>query len=193
MATSIKLKDVRLSFPDLFEAVQYQGQGAFRYNASFLIVPGSANDKLIQAAIREAAEAEFKGKAAAQLASFKGNSNKMCYVSGDLKEYDGYKGMLVLSAHRRQKDGRPLVIDERKNVLTEKDAKPYPGCYVNATVDIYAQSGTNSGMRCGLIGVQFARDGDAFSGSRTPTPDDFDAIDDGADAGDVGGDDSSLV
>lgn len=187
--THVKLIDtptdpVRLSFPDLFEAVQYQGKGAFRFSATFLLVPGGANDKKVQAALKAAAEEEFKAKAGAKLAEFKGNSNRMCYVSGDLKEYDGYKGKLALTAHRRQKDGRPLVIDGNKAALTEKDGKPYAGCYVNATVDIYAQSGENQGMRCGLVGVQFSREGDAFSGARQGDPDDFDNIAEGSQSAD---------
>lgn len=173
---------VRLSFPDLFEPVQYEGKGAFRYNASFLVTPGGANDKAIQAAIIEAANETFGKKAAVMLDSIKGNSNKFCYVRGDLKEYDGYAGMLVLSGHRQQKAGRPLLIDGQKNPLTAADGKPYAGCYVNASLDIYAQDGTNSGIRCGLKGVQFAADGDAFSGSRVASADEFETVGDGAEA-----------
>lgn len=185
MATKVKLKDVRLSFPDLFEPVQYQGKGVFRYNASFLIVPGSENDKLVKAAIRAEVEAELKDKDKADkfLANIKGNSNKMCYVSGDLKEYEGYQGMLVLSSHRQQKAGRPTVIDGNKQPLVAADGKPYAGCYVNASVDIYVQTGENSGVRCGLAGVQFSKDGDAFSGGRAASPDEFEDIAEGAQAG----------
>jgi len=184
MSTSVKLKNVRLSFPDLFDATQYQGVGPFRYNASFLIEPGSDNDKAVQAAILEAANEKFGKKAGTVLAGMRGNSNKYCYVSGDTKDYDGYQGMMVLSAHRKQEAGRPLVIDGNKNPLRPEDGKPYAGCYVNATVDIYAQDGQNAGIRCGLKGVQFAGDGDAFSGSKVSTPEDFD-IEEGAGAEDL--------
>lgn len=178
----VKLNDVRLSFPDLWEATQYEGAGAFRYNASFLIEPGSANDKAVQAAILEAATEKWGKKAAATLESIKGNSNKFCYSKGDAKEYEGYAGMLVLSAHRKQDAGRPMVIDQSKNPLVAADGKPYAGCYVNATVDLWAQEGTHSGMRCGLLGVQFLRDGDAFSGAGAAKIDDFDDLGDGAGA-----------
>ena len=197
MATKVKLKDVRLSFPDLFEPVQYQGKGAFRYNASFLIVRGSENDKAVNAAIKAEVAAEFPDpvKAAKFLESVKGNSNKMCYTSGDLKEYEGYAGMVVLTSHRQQKAGRPTVIDGNKAPLTAQDGKPYAGCYVNASVDIYVQTGENPGIRCGLAGVQFSKDGDAFSGGRAASPDEFEDIADGAQAGAPGGDasDDSLA
>lgn len=185
MSTSVKLLKVRLSFPDLFEATQYEGKGAYRYNASFLIEPGSNNDKNIKAAIQEAAAEKFGKKAQVKLSEWAGNSNKNCYVNGDTKEYDGYAGMLVLSAHRRQQDGRPLVIDGNKQPLTASDGKPYAGCYVNATVDFYATGAPNEGIRCGLKGVQFDSDGDAFSGSKVATPDEFDDLSEKGDGSDL--------
>jgi hypothetical protein len=182
---SLFLKNVRLSFPDIFDAVQYQGAGPFRFNASFLIEPGSENDKHVQAAIQEAAAEKFGKKGPAFVEANKGNSNKFCYVNGNTKEYDGYQGMMCLSAHRKQDAGRPLIIDQLKQPLTAADGKPYAGCYVNASVDIYAQDGTNAGIRCGLKGVQFVKDGDAFSGSAVAKLDDFDTIEEGATADDL--------
>ncbi|MDP3939856.1 MAG: DUF2815 family protein [Deltaproteobacteria bacterium] len=193
MSTKLKLLDVRLSFPDLFEAVEFKaGDGKPRYNASFLVVPGSENDKKIEAAIAAEVKAAFAdaAKGAKWLAGIRGQSNKDCYTDGDKKEYDGYEGMKVLSSHRRAKDG-PVgvygnVIDPQTGkvvVLTELAGKPYAGSYVNATVEIYLQTkGENQGVRSGLQAVQFARDGDAFSGSKPATPDDFDALEQGADA-----------
>lgn len=183
MSQAIKLKMVRLSFPDLFEATDYQGDKKFRYNASFLVTPGSENDKIIRAAILAAAKETWEkpGVAEQKIASFENNSNKNCYLSGDTKDYDGYKGMLVLSAHRKQDAGRPGVFDctragpdGKPLPLTAVDGKPYAGCYVNASLDIYCQDGQNAGIRCGLRGVFFAKDGDAFSGSKVASSDEFD-------------------
>lgn len=172
----VVLKDVRLSFPDLFEPVQYQGKGAFRYNGSFLVEPGSENDKKIRTAIKEAATESYGAKAAVQLKGMENNSNKYCYMDGDLKEYDGYAGMMCLSAHRSQAQGAPAVVGRDKNVkLTAADGKPYAGCYVNASVEIYAQKGENPGIRASLIAVQFSKDGDAFAGTPANT-DDFDDL-----------------
>lgn len=180
---------VRLSFPDLFEPTQYQGKGPFRYNAAFIVKPGGENDKRIQAAILAAATETFEKRAATMLEGFKGNTNRMCYTKGDLKEYEGYAGNLVLSGHRGQKQGKPGVFDctragpdGKPLPLTADSGKPYAGCYVNASVDIYAQSGENQGIRCGLVGVWFAADGDAFSGARTAAPSEFDVVESGANA-----------
>jgi hypothetical protein len=178
----VSLKKVRLSFPDLFVAKQYEGKGDFKYAASFLIEPGSDNDKAVQAAIKAVAVEKWGKRVDAVLESIRGSKQQYCYLKGDSKEYEGYAGMLVLSAKRKQKDGRPLVIDQAKNPLNESDGKPYAGCYVNATVDIWAQDGTHTGIRGGLLGVQFHSDGDAFSGGAVANPDDFEALDAGADA-----------
>ena len=101
----ILLKDVRLSFPDLFNAVEFKtGDGKSRWNASFLIEPGSANDKLIREAIQTEAKAVWGVNAAKQLKTCEGQSNKYCYLDGNTKAYDGYEGMMCLAAHRPAKE-----------------------------------------------------------------------------------------
>ena len=182
MTTRVVLHNVRLSFPDLFEAVQYQGKGAFSYKATFLVAPGSANDKKIEAAIQTEATAEYGKKAAAKLALLAPQPQKYCYRDGEEKEYDGYEGVKFLGAKRKQNDGPPAVIDEAKRQLSAASGKVYGGCYVNASVDIYAQSGENEGIRCSLIGVQFCADGDSFGGASAANTDDFEETEAGADA-----------
>ncbi len=179
----VKLQDVRISFcQSLFEPEQYQGKGPFRHSATFLIEPGSANDKAICAAILAAAAEKWPKKAQAMVDGMKGNSNKFCYQNGDLKDYDGYQGMMYIASHRKQSDGQPLVIDRNKAPLTATSGKPYGGCYVNATIDIYAQDGENSGIRAGLLAVQFLKDGDSFGGASKGKADDFDDMGEGSDA-----------
>ena len=51
----VKLSNVRLSFPQLFVAKEFKpGDGKPRFDATFLIVPGSANDKAMTAPSRNA-------------------------------------------------------------------------------------------------------------------------------------------
>lgn len=172
----VTLKDVRLAFPDLWKAVEFKpGDGKARYNATFLVVPGSANDKAIEAAIKAAAEEAYGAKADKFLAGVRGNTNKFAYLDGDLKEYAGYEGMMYLACHSKV---RPLVIDRRRNPLTEADGQPYAGCYVTAKVSLYALKGDFPGVFASFSGVQFVRDGDAFSGGSKVAPDDFDDLGD---------------
>lgn len=172
------LQNVRLSFPDLFDAKQYDGKGEFNYRAQFLVEPGSANDKAIQAAIKEVAKAKWGAKADTTLKGIVGQSQKYCYIDGGTKDYDGYAGMMALASTRNQDKGRPLVIDADKTPLVKGDGKPYAGCFVNASVEFWAQdNGFGKGMRCTLLGVQFFREGDAFGGGSAPSEDDFESID----------------
>lgn len=170
----IKLKDVRLSFPNIWKAKEFKpGDGKFRYDATFLIVPGSENDKTIKAAIQAAAVETYGAKADKFLAQCEGQANKNAYADGDLKDYEGYEGMLYLACHSKV---RPLIIDRAREPLSEEDGKPYAGCYVNAQVEIYAQKGENPGVRASFSGVQFVRDGDAFGGGSAAKTDDFDDL-----------------
>ena len=77
---------------------------------------------------------------------------------------------------------RPSVFGSDKSPLTEADGKIYSGCFVNVSFDIWAQ--TYNGVpriNAQLRGVQFAKDGDAFSGGQAASADEFD------DVSDVGG------
>lgn len=174
----IILLDVRLSFPDLWEPRQFKGQGKARYAASFLIEPGSENDKKIRAAIEAAAKEKWADKAEAHIKRYWFQDGKCCYQEGDKKEYDGYEGMLVLSAYRNGDQLPPKVIDRAKRPLSADLGLPYPGCYVNAKVDIWCQTGDYPGIRASLNVVQFVRDGEPFSGS-VPSDDDMPALDEG--------------
>ncbi|MDR5772101.1 MULTISPECIES: ssDNA-binding protein [unclassified Caballeronia] len=184
----VQLQSARLSFPDLFEAVQFEGQGPFAYRGAFLQTEdtpvmlkqadGSWKKTTMQKVIEEVAKEKWKDKAAAVLKSLANNPQKCCWYDGDLKSYDGYEGNFVLSASRPQYKGRPIVIDRDKSPLTVADGKPYAGCYVNGTVEVWAQDNKyGKGIRATLRGVQFVKDGDAFSAGTPVDEDEFDSID----------------
>lgn len=185
-ATRVESTDIiiegRLSFPDLWDATEFKpGDGKPRWNATFLVEPGSASDKAIRAAMKKAAIAVYADKADAALKKFEGQKNQCCYLSGDTRDYDGYAGMMALSAHRpaKTKNGsassRPAIIDRDTSPLAAEDGKPYAGCYVKAKVGVYCQAGENPGVRASFSVVQFVRDGDAFAGS-APSVDGFEDL-----------------
>ena len=93
---------------------------------------------------------------------------------------------MSVSGNRGVDKGPILVLDkDARTVITSDSGKLYAGCYVNATIDIWAQSGEfGPAIRCTPIGVQFVRTGDAFTGAPPATTDDFEDLTDGADAGD---------
>lgn len=178
----IKIRNVRICFCDtLFVAKDYEGNKKFRHSATFLTPIGSETARQIEDAIKTVATEKFKGKTALVLESLKLNAQKNCYLPGALKadKYDGFEGCMSLAAHRQEADLPPEVRNLKGDPCTA--GVVYAGCYVNAIVDVYAQDGTNSGIRAGLVGVQFLRDGDAFSGSRA-SDSDFEDLSAGASA-----------
>lgn len=178
----IKLQNVRLSFPGLFKAEAFKPGDDPKYKATFLVEKGSEQAAAIEKAILETVRAKFGVKDAEKIiANIRTNANKFCYQDGDTKTYDGYEGMMALSA---KNSVRPLVIDRDRTPLAEEDGKPYAGCYVNASVEFFAYDNTGKGVSASLGGVQFVKDGDAFAGGKAASEDDFDALD-GADADDL--------
>lgn len=176
----IKLTNVRLAFPQLFEAKTVNGEGKPAFSAAFLIDPADPQVKAIHAAIEQVAKDKWGAKADAMLKQMRG-TDKVALHDGDLKSaYDGFPGNLYISARSAT---RPLVINTDKTPLIEADGKPYAGCYVNASVELWAQD-NNYGKRinASLGGIQFAKDGDAFAGGGAASEDEFDDISAGADA-----------
>lgn len=171
------LKNVRLSFPDLFKPSEQFGN----YGAQ-LIISNQADVAKIEAEMLRVATEKWGAKAEAILKSAKAG-NKVCLKDGDTKaEYDGYAGNMILSANNSQ---RPPVVNRDRTPITADDGIVYSGCYVNAIVKIWAQDNTwGKRINASLDGVQFFKDGESFSGGGVASPDMFDDLSDGADGED---------
>jgi len=182
----LKLTNVRLSFPALFEPEQYDAKSKPRWSGTFLVPAGSPLSKEVDKALLGVATAKWGAKGPLFLKSILGDPKGCCWQDGNLKTSAGYENMFALTAHRYESDGAPLVLDTNKSPLTAKDGRPYAGCYVNATVDLWPQDNANGrGIRAQLLGVQFVKDGDAFGASKPPEVDDFEDLSEGSDATDL--------
>jgi len=178
----IKLQNVRLSFPGLFKAEPFQAGDEPKFKATFLIEKGSDNDKAVQKAISETAALKWGATKAPKIVDgIRDNSNRFGYADGDKKTYDGYEGMMALTAKNTT---RPLVIDRDRSPVTEADGVVYAGCYVNASVEVFCYDKPGQGVSFSLGGVQFVKKGDAFGGGSPAKETDFDIIE-GADADDL--------
>ena len=172
----IKLENVRLAFPNLFEAKTVNGEGEPAFSASFLLPPKHPAIKTL----RDAFEAVGKDKWGAKWPTVKKEieaKDRLALHDGDTKaDYAGFAGNLFVSARNKT---RPLVIDRDKSPLTSADGRPYAGCYVHASIELWAQD-NNYGKRinASLRGVQFFKDGDAFAGGGAASDDEFDSVDD---------------
>jgi len=179
----LKLKNVRLAFPQLFEAKAVSGDDKAAFSANFLIDPIDPQVKGINDAIEQVAKEKWGAKADTTLKQLRA-ADKTALHNGDSKaQYDGFAGNLFISARSTI---RPLVLNTDKTPLTASDGKPYSGCYVNATLELYGQD-NSYGKRINAVlgGVQFYRDGDAFAGGRAASEDDFDDVSEGATADDL--------
>ena len=171
----ILLRDVRLAFPSIWKASAPSSGGEPAFSASFIMPPNHKQLKELTAALKSVAKDKWAAKADAIFKALEA-SDKLCLHDGDTKaEYEGHEGNKFISTRTKV---RPTVIDQQRNELTEADGKPYSGCYVNASIELWAQD-NDYGKRINaqLRGVQFLRDGDAFAGGARPAdPDEFDEI-----------------
>jgi Protein of unknown function (DUF2815) len=171
----IMLKDVRLAFPSLFKASAPATGGEAAFSASFLLPKTHKQLPEIKAAFKTLAKDKWGAKSDSVLKSLEA-ADKLCLHDGDAKaDYEGFEGNLFISARAKV---RPTVFNQQREELTEADGKPYSGCFVNASIELWAQdNGFGKRINAQLRGVQFLRDGDAFAGgSRAADADEFDEL-----------------
>jgi hypothetical protein len=182
----VKLKNVRISFPNLFEAKAVNGEGEPKFSAAFVIDPGSENHKALTAAMNEIAKEKWGAKAEGILSELKSKGRvafKESPLSKDGEVYDGFEGKYALNASNA---ARVAVIDRDTTPLTPQDGKPYGGCFVDVSVDLWAQDNSwGKRINAKLRWVQFRSDGDAFSGGAPVGQDEFENIAEGATADDM--------
>jgi hypothetical protein len=170
------LKNVRISFPELFVPKAPKGSLIPKYGAHFIFDKDSDTHKAVLAAIEEVAAAKWESKAASILKTMRlGDPTKFCLRDGDMMDREAYNGRMFVNASNKN---RPTVVDRAKQPLTAASGVLYGGCYVNAQVDIYAMKHETGGyqVNASLMGVQFVRDGDSFTGGRPSKADDFDDL-----------------
>ena len=170
----ITVKNGRAAFAQFFEPKAFNGEGKSEYSCSLLLDPADPQVKTIQSAIEAVAAEKWGAKAKDVLKTMRA-ADKTCLHDGDLKSsYAGFPGNLYISARNSL---RPTVVDKDKTPLVAGDGKPYSGCYVNAVLELWAQDNKyGKRINATLMGVQFAADGEAFSGGGVASEDDFDDI-----------------
>ena len=165
----ILLKNVRLSFPSLFEKAEFDGQVG-KYEATFLIPKTDVETvTLINNAIKDAMSEKYPGKKVTI------PKHKWCLQDGDERDYDGYRGNWSISTANSR---RPTIINRDKSPIIESDEIIYAGCYVNASVSIWILDiNNNRRVCCNLHGVQFLRNGEPFGAGNVDALEDFEALD----------------
>ena len=171
----IKLTNVRLSYPQLFVAkVPEEGKEPV-FSASFLLDKKQHRDLIaqIEKLTERVALDEFKKKVKLNRTPLRDGNEK------DGKE--GYGDEVMFVGARNTK--RPVVVDRDLTPLTADDSRPYAGCYVNATIRLFAYDHKTGGkgVSASLRAVQFVKDGESFGAGPISADEEFEAVSDSAD------------
>lgn len=179
MTDVIMLSNVRVAFPNIKEPQVKDGRAM--YNGVFLMAAEHPGYVQFMQKVGEIALAKFKEKTPAVMNIINADDKKRCYALGDtkvnqktFKVYDGYAGNMAISANNKNApqiyDAQGNKVDPNNTMSYKSEAgKIYGGCYVNVVLKPWVQDNSHGvGIRCDLVAVQFARDGDAFGGNGEP-------------------------
>lgn len=186
--TRVLLKNARLAFPQLFEPRIDPDSGRKSYGAAFIIPPDHPQIEEIHNAMDAAGKAKWADKWPAQKKVLE-KQDRLALHDGDIKaKYAGYEGNLYINANSSE-DSPPTVVDRARNLIGRNSGVIYPGCYVNVSLEFWAQKDHPKGgsrVNAQLRGVQFFKDGEAFSAGRPANTEEFEDMSDGSDGIDAG-------
>jgi len=155
----VKLKNVKLAFCNLFVAKSFNDDPSLppKFSASFLMDKGTPQGKENLAAVRAAMKATYDAKWPTDGPKLK--TNQICLRDGDDESYDGFAGMMYVSANNTK---RPQIVDRNPEIhVIESDDKVYSGCIVNATLRVWAQdSDWGKRLNCSVELVQYVAPGE---------------------------------
>jgi hypothetical protein len=175
MSEIVYLQNVRLSFPHLVEPHSPAPNAVKKYSADFIMAQDHAGFKQFMARVAAIAQEKWKENSPAVLQMIQADRKLRCFGGPadkvdkkTFKPYSGYDGNVYISANKDQMpqmirlDGTP--VDAGNTMEYQQLArKLYGGCFVNAAVRPWVQENQyGRGIRCDLIAIQFASDGEAF-------------------------------
>jgi hypothetical protein len=168
------LQNVRQSFFDGFEATSYNGS-APTYSSTVLFAQDHPAFELVKNAIDTVGAEKFKDKWPTIKKELE-SRDKTCLHNGDNKaSLAGYAGNWYLTARNKI---RPRIVDRDNSELTQADGRPYSGCFVNMSIEIWAQENQHGKrINASLRGVQFLADGEPFAGGAAANEDEFSPVD----------------
>lgn len=193
MSDVIFLSNVRLSFPHLAEPQRQvnasTGKERISYNCEVLMPQDHPGFQQFMAKYGEMALAKWAENAQTVMQMIQADRKLRCFGLGDekvnkktFKPYDGYAGNVYITAGR---DTQPQIIQADGSAIDPNNSmayqqltrKMYGGCYVNVAVKPWIQSNQyGNGIRCDLVAVQFAKDGEAFGEGATDASGMFGAV-----------------
>ena len=164
-------KNVRLSYPALFKPRAFDEKAKPKYQATALMNKTEHADLIAKVKATMQAVAEEKwgvGKVPKTV--------KYCLHDGNEKpDTEGY-GPDVMYVGIAS-DRKIPVVDRAGIPLLEESGKPYAGCYVNISANLWAQDNAyGRRVNAGLRAIQFVADGDSFGAAPVDPSQEFDPI-----------------
>jgi hypothetical protein len=173
-SVTVRLRNVRLSFPALFKPRAFEPGKDPVHQATFLMARQGDPEKNLEL-VKQGIALVVKNA----LRGIHPGADRVCVRSGKEKGergIDGYNADIAYLSGNSKK--RPIVVDRDLSPLTGEDGRPYGGCYVNASVRLWAQDGVKNpkwGKRVNaqLRAVQFWADGEPFGESSVDAGEEF--------------------
>lgn len=176
MSNRVLLRNVRLSFANVWEPKSINGSEP-KYSVS-LIIPksDSATIKAVEDAIEEALKEglpKFGGKMPPR------GSLKTPLRDGDTERDDeAYADSVFINANSKNP---PQIVDGNVQPILDQ-SEVYSGCWANVSVTFYAFNvNGNRGMACGLGNIQKVRDDEALGGAGVKAENEFSVLADADD------------
>ncbi len=166
----IKLTNVRLSYPQLFTAKSPEPGKEPVFSASFLLdkKDHASLIKHIEKMTERVALDQFKKKVKLARQPLRDGNEK--------EDKEGYGDEVMFISARNAK--RPVVVDGDLTPLAATDSKPYAGCYVNATIRLFAYDHPTGGkgVSASLRAIQFVKDGESFGAGPVNADEEFEPV-----------------
>ena len=175
MSEIIMLTNTRLSFPQLVEARAYQEGQAKKFSADLILDPAGEDWKKVMHSVMQSAQEKWGDNAQAVLQMCQADRKLRAFGNGaekvdkkTFKPYEGYEGAVYVSANNANPpqmiESNGKSVDPTNTMAYQALArKMYGGCYVNAAIKFWIQDNKyGRGIRCELIALQFAKDGEPF-------------------------------
>lgn len=163
----IKMPNVRLSFPNLFQTSTFGGEDTGKFDATFIL------DKTEHAQLIKDIGKKIKALIVDKLKKKSPGAERVCLKDGDETDREELQGCYYIKASTKK---RPMILDRDKTPVTEDDGVIYSGCYVNGICTLWAQDNSyGKRVNASLDGVMFSQHGEPF-GAPAIDADEFDAF-----------------